>query len=936
MLRVRSQPPGKIHHKRISELRRQRRLIVETLESRRLLAEISVTGSTVDESSGDVDFTLELAQPAVTAVQAFFSTQDGRAAANIDYEPIRRREINFGPGETTKTVTVNVRDNLLRDGDRSFSGNVTTTDETGNARIARITDDENKFDAFSITPDGKTVVCSTFDRMLYSVPVDGSAPPIKLSDGQPIVAGSNPLQFFTITPDSKHVVFIADLAEAGNQQLYSVPINGSSDPIRLSGPPESGSLDNDVNFRITPDSQTVVYPFQSPITGLHEAFSVPVDGSADPTPLHSGPIIQLSLGMAGDGSSVVYQSSDADLNLFRVPLDGLTPPIALTDDVRVFRFSIPGYRLSPDGMTALFLRAESLPGDSGLFSVPVDGSTEPVRIALTSSTSVRHQITADSQTVVFRVESSPTELFAVPLDGSADPKLLNPAGSGQDVQKYQISDDGNLILYESRQPTFNQTELYAVPTDGSSTPTRLTNANEIGRVSWSKLSPDHTRAVFSTSQTSEGNSVTKLYSVLTDGSAAPVEISGPLVAGGNVQISFSQPHISSDSTTVTYLAHQDTHRPLELYNVPIDGSATAVKVNAPLPENGSVVLLQSLAVSAQGIVYMVNEGTPGSSATPVNIYSRTNTLFSSGTATIRDDDLLVADFGDAPSAEQSGFRQDYPVRIDQDGARHTVGELFFGSNVDIESDGQPDNRAGQDGTGGDDVNEREPVSAAGVTTIADIVMSISVATSSVNVTASGSGQVDAWIDFNRDGEWSDPGEQIFDRVAVVSGGDNILPFSVPVGAAGGQTGARFRLSTVGGLAPTGVAADGEVEDYWLTIDAGTNAHVNLVHELSQVLIEDRQIVVRGSNVDIFAVRTSTLRQLNLTGFQSNNTIEASADVSPLVRLNVDGGGGDNKLQLINPGQVASNGAGFDFTTGGNIVATNIHKKLNMTAPVRLN
>ena len=44
-----------------------------------------------------------------------------------------------------------------------------------------------------------------------------------------------------------------------------------------------------------------------------------------------------------------------------------------------------------------------------------------------------------------------------------------------------------------------------------------------------------------------------------------------------------------------------------------------------------------------------------------------------------------------------------------------------------------------------------------------------------------------------------------------------LSFTVPLGASSGLTFARFRLSSAGGLLPTGAAADGEVEDYRVEI-----------------------------------------------------------------------------------------------------------------------
>ncbi len=91
----------------------------------------------------------------------------------------------------------------------------------------------------------------------------------------------------------------------------------------------------------------------------------------------------------------------------------------------------------------------------------------------------------------------------------------------------------------------------------------------------------------------------------------------------------------------------------------------------------------------------------------------------------------------------------------------------------------------------------------------------------VTVTASGAGKLDAWIDFNADGDWEETGEQIFASVDV-SAGDNVLMYSVPAGARLGETFARFRVSSQGGLSYTGSAPDGEVEDYMVQITLATH------------------------------------------------------------------------------------------------------------------
>jgi hypothetical protein len=81
---------------------------------------------------------------------------------------------------------------------------------------------------------------------------------------------------------------------------------------------------------------------------------------------------------------------------------------------------------------------------------------------------------------------------------------------------------------------------------------------------------------------------------------------------------------------------------------------------------------------------------------------------------------------------------------------------------------------------------------------------------------SASAKVDAWIDFNRDGDWDDVGENILSDV-LVNNAMQTLNYNLPVGLTSGDTYARVRVSSAGGLDPTGLAADGEVEDYVVSI-----------------------------------------------------------------------------------------------------------------------
>ncbi len=102
--------------------------------------------------------------------------------------------------------------------------------------------------------------------------------------------------------------------------------------------------------------------------------------------------------------------------------------------------------------------------------------------------------------------------------------------------------------------------------------------------------------------------------------------------------------------------------------------------------------------------------------------------------------MAPVDFGDAPSP--------YPTTLAEDGARHMAAGLMLGATRDSEADGRHSATAEADGADEDGV------------TFGTIQIGALGATVTVNVQG-GAGKLDAWIDFNGDGSWGGPGEQIF-------------------------------------------------------------------------------------------------------------------------------------------------------------------------------
>ncbi|MCK5738352.1 PKD domain-containing protein, partial [bacterium] len=167
-------------------------------------------------------------------------------------------------------------------------------------------------------------------------------------------------------------------------------------------------------------------------------------------------------------------------------------------------------------------------------------------------------------------------------------------------------------------------------------------------------------------------------------------------------------------------------------------------------------------------------------------------------------EVLELDFGDAPDPT-------YPTLLASNGPNHVITfNMSLGPTVYPEPDGLPSpNADGDDLNAGDDEE--------GITFPAPLV-----AGSPGIITVDGGpsgGLLDAWIDFDGNGQFNHPAELLNGgSIALIPGPGNTITIPVPLTAVPGMTYARFRLSSVGGLPPTGPANDGEVEDHTVFIE----------------------------------------------------------------------------------------------------------------------
>ena len=188
------------------------------------------------------------------------------------------------------------------------------------------------------------------------------------------------------------------------------------------------------------------------------------------------------------------------------------------------------------------------------------------------------------------------------------------------------------------------------------------------------------------------------------------------------------------------------------------------------------------------------------------------------------------DFGGLPSRDYGDAPDSYMTTVDAGGPSHGVADgLTIGSQIDRENDGQPNATASGDDLVNPDFDQIDDEDGVIVTSALRAGGTGTIAVSVTNTTGS-TGYLQAWIDFNADGDFLDAGEQIRKDLVLGTGTSNIditLPASFDVNADGTDDGvldtfSRFRYSLTAGLGVGGAADTGEVEDHAIRILAAGN------------------------------------------------------------------------------------------------------------------
>lgn len=142
---------------------------------------VNVSNATIvegDSGTKNASFTVSLSQARSTAVTVKYATADGSAVAPTDYTAKAATTLSFSAGQTSKTVTIPVRGDLVGEADETFS--VVLSDATGIAigdghGVGTITNDDPAVPHASVADLSVTEGNSGFKSAVFTVSLTNAA-----------------------------------------------------------------------------------------------------------------------------------------------------------------------------------------------------------------------------------------------------------------------------------------------------------------------------------------------------------------------------------------------------------------------------------------------------------------------------------------------------------------------------------------------------------------------------------------------------------------------------------------------------------------------------------------------------------------------------------------------------------------------------------------
>ena len=477
---------------------------------------------------------------------------------------------------------------------------------------------------FVLTPDGERVVyrlrprlsSSQTNKRLFSAPTDGSSEPLQLTDP---FRTWNTRFAFEMSPDGRRVVFetLDPLSPPRYSTLHSVPVDGTGEPVALTGAVSTGFVEETLHF--SPDGAFCIYRADHGSEDQFELLRTPVDGSGPPQRLnlagHGGVSVEPEVSLTAD--RILYLADairDESVELLSVSFDGTDHARLSPEPPRRPHGDVREYRLAPRGKRVVYRANARRREVDELYSVRTDGRGAVLRVSsprqpgdgVDSSLDSRRAFEisrAGDRVAYMGTEEGRYGLYSAPLDRPNSSLLLAPRPFQQPV--FGLDLVAGHAFYSARLPSdpgvFDRYGLFEVPLLGGRASRLLTSTitEDGGVVSRDFLvHPEGDRVFFQARVPAGGPS--DLFSVTTTEPPVVSKLSVPF--GGIVRDNLL---LTPSGRTVVYLNGR------HLYAVPSDGSGEARRLTPEtsfegamdfvLSSDGQLVLFRGEFRSSSGV-----------------------------------------------------------------------------------------------------------------------------------------------------------------------------------------------------------------------------------------------------------------------------------------------------------------------------------------------
>jgi len=476
--------------------------------------------------------------------------------------------------------------------------------------------------SFAVSPNGLIAVYvadqETVGRFeLYSVPVAGSATPIKISTGLVFGAGDLGVGAFQISPDSTKVVFVADpTAGGGADDVFSVPIDGSSAPVQLN----AATARPVTAFGISASSALVALfgtdsSFGSGATELYKATIGVASSASQVSDVGQGNALGavVSADFSPDSARLVY-AADAGANDVFQWFSVATTATAPGTDVQLSAAlgSVGVADISPNSARVVYTSDDTTFGVQSVFSKPIGGGTRiQLNPAMAGSGAVGIEISPNGSRVAYLADQNTAgvvEVYsALIATASSGTRLNTPMAGAQSADTLNVSPDSTRVLYEADQSTVDNFELFGVPIDASAGPSTLhgvTAPADAGFFTGLGTPVIGRRAVYPVL-----GAAVDLFSVPFDGSALPVRINATPPSGNALFNAFLP---ASARTLVAYgIGPSAGTVTRQVYASPIAGNLTPEQINVTAASGAAGVLGYEISSDENHGVYLQDQDTLG-------------------------------------------------------------------------------------------------------------------------------------------------------------------------------------------------------------------------------------------------------------------------------------------------------------------------------------